>query len=163
MAHTQLNTMYQYWFHTDLVKRMPFGLEYVLNTPSHHRMHHRPPGNCNYAGVLIIWDRMFGTFVPETIRRDYFGLAEQPQTFDMMKLNVNHIRRMADINREDGGKRQGGWLRNILKRRVHARYIWEPLALFKPIPPIRVDERDSKVGFYRCVMYPAMHAPESTK
>mmetsp|Transcript_34937 Transcript_34937/g.93463 ORF Transcript_34937/g.93463 Transcript_34937/m.93463 type:complete len:98 (-) Transcript_34937:934-1227(-) len=52
---------YMYWIHTDLVNRLPLGLEYIFNTPMAHRMHHRPPGNCNYAGMLIIWDRMFGT------------------------------------------------------------------------------------------------------
>ena len=48
-AHAQLNTMYQFWVHTELVNRMPFGLEYIVNTPMAHRMHHRPPGNCNYV------------------------------------------------------------------------------------------------------------------
>eukprot|EP00300_Choanocystis_sp_HF-7_P005522 c14126_g1_i1.p1 GENE.c14126_g1_i1~~c14126_g1_i1.p1 ORF type:complete len:287 (+),score=42.24 c14126_g1_i1:44-904(+) len=64
VAHNTLNTLGQYWIHTSLVGNLG-PLELILNTPSHHRMHHRPPGNCNYAGVLIIWDRIFGTFVAE--------------------------------------------------------------------------------------------------
>ena len=61
-AHAQLNTYFMFWIHTELVGRLGL-LEYIINTPSAHRMHHRPPGNCNYAGALIIWDRMFDTYV----------------------------------------------------------------------------------------------------
>lgn len=57
--------MYQFWIHTEAIGRLPWLLELVLNTPSHHRVHHRPPGNCNYAGVLIIWDRIFCSFISE--------------------------------------------------------------------------------------------------
>lgn len=78
-AHAQLNTLYMYWIHTELVGRCG-PLEYVFNTPMAHRMHHRPPGNCNYAGMFIIWDRMFGTYMPERVRRDVYGLAKQPNT-----------------------------------------------------------------------------------
>ncbi len=49
-AHAQLNTLYMFWIHTDMIDRLPFGLEYILNTPMAHRLHHRPPGNANYAG-----------------------------------------------------------------------------------------------------------------
>ena len=52
-GHSQLSTLYMYWIHTELVNRLPFGLEYIFNSPMAHRMHHRPPGNCNYAGMLI--------------------------------------------------------------------------------------------------------------
>jgi sterol desaturase/sphingolipid hydroxylase (fatty acid hydroxylase superfamily) len=57
----------RFWIHTDLIGQLPLPwlTEALLNTPSHHRVHHRPPGNCNYAGTLIIWDRLFGTFTPE--------------------------------------------------------------------------------------------------
>ena len=63
-----LNTLYQFWIHTRLIGKLG-PLEWVLNTPSHHRVHHgRNPRyiDRNHAGALIIWDRMFGTFVPET-------------------------------------------------------------------------------------------------
>ncbi len=69
----------RYWIHTDLIDRLPLGLEYVFNSPMAHRMHHRPPGNCNYAGMFILWDRMFGTYEVELERKDYYGLAKQPQ------------------------------------------------------------------------------------
>jgi alkylglycerol monooxygenase len=53
-THRSLNVLYQFWIHTSMMGWLG-PVEYVLNTPSNHRMHHRPPGNCNYAGVLIIW------------------------------------------------------------------------------------------------------------
>lgn len=58
--------------------RLPLLVELVLNTPSHHRMHHRPPGNCNYAGVLIVWDRLFGTFESELSLRPVAAVAVHP-------------------------------------------------------------------------------------
>ncbi|WP_439533268.1 sterol desaturase family protein [Polymorphobacter sp.] len=63
-----LNLVYQFFIHTEMVRRLPFGLEYLLNTPSHHRVHHGTNPqylDTNYGGVLIIWDRLFGTFFAE--------------------------------------------------------------------------------------------------
>ncbi len=63
-----LNLVYQFFIHTEVVRRLPFGLEYVLNTPSHHRVHHGTNARYldrNYGGVFIVWDRLFGTFEPE--------------------------------------------------------------------------------------------------
>ncbi|MTI18351.1 sterol desaturase family protein [Rhodobacteraceae bacterium RKSG542] len=62
-----LNLVYQFWIHTELIDRMG-PLEWVLNTPSHHRVHHAANPrylDANYGGTLIIWDRMFGTFTAE--------------------------------------------------------------------------------------------------
>jgi sterol desaturase/sphingolipid hydroxylase (fatty acid hydroxylase superfamily) len=62
-----INLFYQYWLHTDLVGRLG-PLEWVFNTPSHHRVHHASNGEYldrNYGGILIIWDRLFGTFAQE--------------------------------------------------------------------------------------------------
>ncbi len=61
------NLFYQFWIHTDLVGKLG-PLEWVLNTPSHHRVHHASNSEYldrNYGGVLIIWDRLFGTFAQE--------------------------------------------------------------------------------------------------
>lgn len=63
----QLNTIYQFWIHTRIVGKMGF-LEFFLNTPSHHRVHHGKNLryiDMNHAGMFIIWDKLFGTFVPE--------------------------------------------------------------------------------------------------
>jgi len=63
-----INLIYQFWFHTETISKMPKWVEFIFNTPSHHRVHHGRNArylDCNFAGILIIWDRMFGTFVPE--------------------------------------------------------------------------------------------------
>ena len=63
-----INLFYQFWTHTELLKRFPKPVEWLLNTPSHHRVHHASNIrylDCNHAGVLIIWDRLFGTFSQE--------------------------------------------------------------------------------------------------
>lgn len=130
-AHAQLNTMYQFWVHTDLVNRMPFGLEYVLNTPMAHRMHHRPPGNCNYGGVLIIWDRLFGTYMAEEVRKDYYGLAKQPKTFDPVKLNTRHYATMQKLNKTH---KKNPRLNKIFARRVKWKWQFAISNLFTPIP-----------------------------
>lgn len=65
LRHSRLNTLYQFWIHTEVIHRFPWIIELIFNTASHHRMHHHPPGNCNYGGVFIIWDRIFGTFQSE--------------------------------------------------------------------------------------------------
>ena len=62
------NLLYQFWIHTERIDRMPRWFEAVLNTPSHHRVHHAVNPQYidrNYAGILIVWDRLFGTFEPE--------------------------------------------------------------------------------------------------
>jgi len=63
-----LNLVYQFWIHTELVGRLPGWVEAVMNTPSHHRVHHGSNPRYldrNFAGVFIVWDRLFGTFEPE--------------------------------------------------------------------------------------------------
>jgi sterol desaturase/sphingolipid hydroxylase (fatty acid hydroxylase superfamily) len=66
-VHTA-NLIYQYWIHTELVGRLGI-LEWILNTPSHHRVHHGSNPRYldrNHGGIFIVWDRLFGTFEPET-------------------------------------------------------------------------------------------------
>ncbi|XP_065919992.1 alkylglycerol monooxygenase-like [Dysidea avara] len=73
LVHRELNLLYQFWIHTEVVSTLG-PLEWILNTPSHHRVHHGRNPYCidkNYAGMLIIWDRMFGTFQPEQDRVVY--------------------------------------------------------------------------------------------
>jgi sterol desaturase/sphingolipid hydroxylase (fatty acid hydroxylase superfamily) len=76
-----LNLIYQFWIHTELIGRLG-PLEWVLNTPSHHRVHHGANVQYldrNYAGMLIVWDRWFGTFEPEGERVRY-GLTKNITT-----------------------------------------------------------------------------------
>jgi sterol desaturase/sphingolipid hydroxylase (fatty acid hydroxylase superfamily) len=63
-----ISLIYQFWIHTEVIVRLPRALEWVLNTPSHHRVHHGKNVaylDRNHGGVLIVWDRLFGTFAPE--------------------------------------------------------------------------------------------------
>ena len=126
-GHAMLNTLGQFWIHTKEIGDCGI-LEYVLNTPSHHRMHHRPPGNCNYAAILIIWDRMFGTFRSEKEQQDYYGLAKQYDTFDPVWANFEHITRIV-CNKANAG------FADLFKRRVKHKLVFEPLSVFKPLPP----------------------------
>lgn len=70
----QIEVLYQFWIHTEFIKKLPRPIEYIFTTPSHHRVHHaRNPKyiDRNYGSTLIIWDRMFGTFMAEEERPDY--------------------------------------------------------------------------------------------
>lgn len=74
-----LNLVYQYWIHTEAIGRMPGWFEAVMNTPSHHRVHHAINPrylDANYAGVFIIWDRMFGTYVREGDEPIEYGIVK---------------------------------------------------------------------------------------
>lgn len=67
-------TLYQYWIHTKAIDRFPSWIEYIFNTPSHHRVHHGVNGKYldkNHGAFLIIWDRLFGTFKTEEEEPQY--------------------------------------------------------------------------------------------
>ncbi len=78
-----VNLLYQFWIHTELIDTLG-PLEWVMNTPSHHRVHHgRNPEyiDRNHAGVFIVWDRMFGTFQKELVKPTY-GITRPTDTFN---------------------------------------------------------------------------------
>ncbi|MGX6646807.1 sterol desaturase family protein [Maricaulaceae bacterium MS644] len=85
-----LNLIYQFWIHTEAVPKMWAPIEAVMNTPSHHRVHHATNPRYldrNFAGVFIIWDRMFGSFEPE--REDEpcrYGIVRNLATFNPIKI-----------------------------------------------------------------------------
>ena len=88
-----LNAVYQFFLHTETVHKLPKWFEAVFNTPSHHRVHHgKNPEylDSNYAGTLIIWDKIFGTFVPENDNAypDY-GLVKDFETFNPFKIFIH--------------------------------------------------------------------------
>lgn len=79
----QLNLLYQFWCHTRLVGKLG-PLEYVMNTPSHHRVHHGADEKYidkNHAGTFIIWDRLFGTFKEEE-EEPIYGVVTPVKTFN---------------------------------------------------------------------------------
>lgn len=64
----QIEVLYQFWIHTELIRKLPKPIEYVFTTPSHHRVHHSVNERYidkNYGSTFIVWDRMFGTFQEE--------------------------------------------------------------------------------------------------
>ena len=97
--------IYQFWIHTEKIRRLPRPLEAVLNTPSHHRVHHGANEvylDRNYAGILIIWDRIFGTFEPEGERVRY-GLTQNIRTFRPVRVAFHeYVAMWHDIGRTAG-------------------------------------------------------------
>ena len=83
-----INLIYQFWFHTEAINKLPRWFEAVMNTPSHHRVHHATNPvylDRNYAGVFIVWDRMFGTFQPELAgTRNHYGIVRQLGSFNLL-------------------------------------------------------------------------------
>lgn len=89
-ALSSFDTLYQFWIHTRVIGKLG-PLEWVLNTPSHHRVHHaRNPQylDKNYAGTLIIWDRMFGTFVEEQ-EEPVYGLTKPLSSWNPLWANFH--------------------------------------------------------------------------
>jgi sterol desaturase/sphingolipid hydroxylase (fatty acid hydroxylase superfamily) len=84
----QISLIYQFWIHTEAVHRLPRPIEYIFNTPSHHRVHHARDLKYldkNHAGILIIWDRMFNTFKAEEERPTY-GLTKNIDTYNPLRI-----------------------------------------------------------------------------
>jgi sterol desaturase/sphingolipid hydroxylase (fatty acid hydroxylase superfamily) len=91
-----VSLMYQFWIHTERIGKLPRPIEFIFNTPSHHRVHHGANDlylDRNYAGVLIIWDRMFGTFQGEEERVRY-GLTKNIHTFRPFRVAFHEYRAM---------------------------------------------------------------------
>jgi sterol desaturase/sphingolipid hydroxylase (fatty acid hydroxylase superfamily) len=83
-----VSLIYQFWIHTEAIDRMPRWFEAVLNTPSHHRVHHGSDFeylDVNYGGTTILWDRLFGTFTRETFTPHY-GLTHSIGTDNPVKI-----------------------------------------------------------------------------
>ncbi|KAL5007036.1 hypothetical protein ScPMuIL_015842 [Solemya velum] len=95
MVHCDMNTIYQFWIHTKYIKTLG-PLEYIMNTPSHHRVHHGRNPYCidkNYGGTLIIWDRLFGTFAAES-EEVAFGLTHPLNTFEPVQVQFGYVKYM---------------------------------------------------------------------
>jgi sterol desaturase/sphingolipid hydroxylase (fatty acid hydroxylase superfamily) len=127
-----LTTVYQFWIHTPVIKRMGW-LEYILNTPSHHRVHHgRDPKyiDKNHAGVFITWDKMFGTFQKEEEPPTY-GVTRPLKSWNPVWANFDHYTRMVSEMKSISG--WGDKLRFILNKPG-----WYPKEMggYQPAPPI---------------------------
>jgi len=84
---------YQFFIHTESVGKLPAWVEFVFDTPSNHRVHHgRNPQyiDKNYGGVLIVFDRLFGTFEEEGETVDY-GIVRQVRSYNLLTLNFHEF------------------------------------------------------------------------
>lgn len=85
-----VNLLYQFWLHTELIGKLPRPFEFLFNTPAHHRVHHASNPDyidCNYGGVLILFDRLFGTFRGQ--RADEpprYGLVEPLRSYNPLRI-----------------------------------------------------------------------------
>ncbi len=88
-----INLVYQFWIHTEAIDKCPRWFEYLFNTPSHHRVHHANNPqylDANYAGVFMIWDRMFGSFIPEEKSEPCrYGLVSDLGTFNPLRVALH--------------------------------------------------------------------------
>jgi len=144
-----LNTIGQFWIHTRTITRMG-PLEWVLNTPSHHRVHHgRNPRylDKNYAGVLIVWDRLFGTFKPED-EEPVYGIVNPLNSWNPVWANTHH---WIDLARMSAAAK--GW-------RKIAIWFLPPERLVGPPPEVsattlrKYDARGTRLGqFYAILLF----------
>lgn len=88
MIQQSISLLYQFWIHTEAIDKLPRPIEFIFNTPSHHRVHHSSDPKYldrNHAGILIIWDRIFGTFQKEEEHPTY-GLVKNINTYNPVKI-----------------------------------------------------------------------------
>ena len=90
MFQMSVSLLYQYWIHTEAINKLPRWFEAIMNTPSHHRVHHGSNPlylDRNHAGILIIWDKFFGTFQPELEdEKVVYGLVKNINTYNPVKI-----------------------------------------------------------------------------
>jgi len=124
LAQMSISLIYQYWIHTELIKKMPGWFESIFNTPSHHRVHHATNPQYldrNHAGIFIIWDKWFGSFEPE-IEKPIYGLVTNISSFnplyvafhewinllrDIFSSRTSFINRLKYISKPPGWKHDG--------------------------------------------------------
>lgn len=85
-----LNLLYQFWLHTELIGTLPRPIEFLFNTPAHHRVHHASNAeyiDCNYGGVLIVFDRLFGSFREQRAGMPpRYGLVQPLRSYNPLRI-----------------------------------------------------------------------------
>jgi hypothetical protein len=130
-----INLIYQFWIHTRLVGKLPRWVEFIFNTPSHHRVHHgRNPKyiDRNHAGVFIIWDRMFGTFKEEE-EEPVYGITSPLRTYNPVVANTHFFRWIGQQLRGVRSVKDALWV-------LFGKPGWRPSYLGGPILPTDVDK-----------------------
>ncbi|MCG3146556.1 MAG: hypothetical protein HONDAALG_04713 [Gammaproteobacteria bacterium] len=93
LAQQSISLIYQFFLHTERVGKLWAPIEFVFNTPSHHRVHHGSNTEYldkNYGGILIIWDRIFGSFQPEGAAVVY-GLTKNIDTYNPLRVATHEF------------------------------------------------------------------------
>ncbi|MEM9334055.1 MAG: sterol desaturase family protein [Pseudomonadota bacterium] len=88
--------VYQTLLHTEVVRKLPRPIEAIMNTPSHHRVHHGSNPEYidkNYGGILIIWDRLFGTFAEER-RPVVYGITDPIESVNPLTVFTHGFLRL---------------------------------------------------------------------
>lgn len=90
LLQMSISLIYQFWIHTESINKLPKWFEYIMNTPSHHRVHHGSNPiylDRNHAGIFIIWDRLFKTFQAELkSEKVTYGLVKNIETYNPIKI-----------------------------------------------------------------------------
>ena len=96
-----LSTLYQFWIHTELVGKLRAPVDWVLNLPSHHRVHHavnEPYLDKNYGATLIVWDRLFGTYAEET-EKPVYGITKALGSFTPLWAQIHYWFELGEMAR----------------------------------------------------------------
>jgi sterol desaturase/sphingolipid hydroxylase (fatty acid hydroxylase superfamily) len=108
-----VNLIFQFFVHTERIDRMWAPVEFVFNTPSHHRVHHGSDPEYldkNYAGILIVWDRLFRSYAEETHRPTY-GLTKNVDSYNPFKLQYHLYAQIArDVRHATGWRERLGYV-----------------------------------------------------
>jgi sterol desaturase/sphingolipid hydroxylase (fatty acid hydroxylase superfamily) len=108
-----VNLIFQFFVHTELIGKLWRPIELIFNTPSHHRVHHGSDPEYldkNYAGIFIIWDRMFRTFTPER-KKPTYGLTYKVDTYNLLKLEYGgFVDVLRDVRETKGVRNKLGYI-----------------------------------------------------
>lgn len=111
-----ISLIYQFFQHTEVLDRLPKPIEFIFNTPSHHRVHHASNVRYldrNHAGILIIWDRLFGTFEEEKKDEEavIYGITTNIHTNNPFKIATHEYAAMfRDVAKAPGLKAKLGYI-----------------------------------------------------
>ncbi|SBT66477.1 Sterol desaturase/sphingolipid hydroxylase, fatty acid hydroxylase superfamily [Micromonospora sediminicola] len=113
LLQQSVSLLYQFFLHTERINVLPRPIEWIFNTPSHHRVHHGSNTEYldrNYGGILIIWDRLFGTFEPERATARY-GLTKNIGTYNPLRVATHEFAAIwSDVRRATCWRHRLGYL-----------------------------------------------------
>lgn len=115
LTQISINLIYQFWIHTKRIDKLPAWVEFIFNTPSHHRVHHAKNIRYldrNHAGTLIIWDRLFGTFEVEHPEEPVeFGITTNINTYNPLRIATHEFANLAkDVRKAPTWKAKLGYI-----------------------------------------------------